>query len=150
MMVKKRKSKRNLHATPPQKREAAPTQEPIISAQVVLKAPPEYRDVPATAATIASIMPPAQVISAITEEFRRRGFEIGPVVGTSFSISASPRTFEATFHTRLPRDENGRLDLNPAGQGYELPLAQIPHDISKNIQAVVFTPPPDFGPTGSY
>jgi hypothetical protein len=123
---------------------------PVISAQVVLTRAPGHRDTLPTAATIAQMMPPSEVIAAVTGWFRARAFEVGPVVGNSFSITAPPDRFEAAFHIRLLKDKDSRVDLNPEGRGLELPVERLPRDVARGVQAVVFTPPPDFGPSGEF
>jgi hypothetical protein len=149
-MAEKASSKKSRRRAATRKSDASPSGDTIISAQVVLKPTPEFEGVPATAATIAKMMPPPDVIAAATREFRRLGFDVGPVVGYSFSVTESSRKFESAFHTRLPRGSDGQLDLNPEGRGYELPLGQLSPEIRRAVQAVVFTPPPDFGPGGGH
>jgi hypothetical protein len=104
-----------------------------ISAQVVLRAKG-----PITAATLAANQPPKDAVEAASKLFREAGFKLGPYVGISFSISGSRSLFEKFFGTRLDKL-----------QGYELPLDSLPKDAVALIEAVTFTPPPDFGPSGS-
>jgi hypothetical protein len=73
--------------------------------------------------------------------FRTRGFQVSPAFGNSFSITGSAAAYRATF---------GRPSRGPAGGGMdaaELPLDRLPADVADVVQAVVFPPPPDFGPT---
>jgi hypothetical protein len=70
--------------------------------------------------------------------FREAGFKLGPYVGISFSISGPTQLFERFFRTRLA-----------ALKSYELPLNSLPKEVASMIEAVTFTPPPDFGPSGS-
>jgi hypothetical protein len=59
---------------------------------------------------------------------------MGDMVGNSFSITAPESTFERVFGTR--------------GAGsLELPLHALPKTLTDHVEAVTFTPPPDFGPT---
>jgi len=104
-----------------------------ISAQVVLRAKG-----PITAATLAANQPPKESVEAAKKLFRQAGFDLGPYVGISFSISGPASLFESFF--RLPLDKL---------RSYELPLAALPREIFDVIEAVTFTPPPGFGPTGS-
>ena len=104
-----------------------------ISAQVVLRAKG-----PITAATLAANQPPKEAVEAARRVFRDAGFDLGSYVGTSFSISGPATLFERYFGIRLK-------DL----KSYELPLDSVPKDVADVIQAVTFTPPPDFGPSGS-
>lgn len=104
-----------------------------ISAQVVLRAKG-----PITAATLSANQPQKKAVEAARELFREAGFELGPYVGISFSISGSRSLFEEYFGTRL--DEL---------RGYELPLDSLPKEVAALMEAVTFTPPPAFGPSGS-
>ena len=104
-----------------------------ISAQVVLRAKG-----PITAATLAANQPPKEAVEAAQKLFRAAGFELGPYVGISFSISGSRSLFEKFFRTSLDKLH-----------GYELPLSVLPKEVAAVIEAVTFTPPPDFGPSGS-
>jgi hypothetical protein len=104
-----------------------------ISAQVVLRAKG-----PITVATLAANQPPKEAVDAARKLFREAGFELGDYVGISFSISGSRSLFEKFFKTRLDKLK-----------GYELPLRALPKDVVSLIEAVTFTPPPDFGPSGS-
>jgi hypothetical protein len=151
MMAKTHKPPRKGRTATPPKPDAARGDEAPISAQVLLKTASTYGGEPVTAETISAAMPTPQEVAAITAEFLRRGFEVGPVVGLSFSVTAPPRAFEEMFDLRLPRRPSRRLDLNPEGHGYELPLDRLLPRIARGVQAVVFTPPPDFGPVqGGY
>lgn len=104
-----------------------------ISAQVVLRAKG-----PITAATLAANQPPNETVETVQKLFSEAGFKLGPYVGISFSISGPRSLFEKFFGTRLDKV-----------QGYELPLDSLPKKVAALIQAVTFTPPPDFGPSGS-
>jgi hypothetical protein len=104
-----------------------------ISAQVVLRAKG-----PITAATLAANQPPKDAVEAAQKLFREAGFELGPYVGISFSIAGSRSLFESFFRTRLDKLK-----------GHELPLDALPKEVAAVIEAVTFTPPPDFGPSGS-
>jgi len=104
-----------------------------ISAQVVFRVKG-----PITAATLAANQPPQEAVEAARKHFREAGFKLGPYVGISFSISGPPDQFESYFKTRLDQLKS-----------YELPLAAVPKEVAAVLEAVTFTPPPDFGPTGS-
>lgn len=66
--------------------------------------------------------------------FQDRGFDCGPVVGISFSISAPASTFEQVFGT------------TPEAGPLELPVDRLDDDVAGDVQAVAVTEPPDFGP----
>ena len=104
-----------------------------ISAQVVLRAKG-----PITAATLAANQPPQEAVDKVRKFFSDAGFKLGHYVGISFSIAGPRSLFESFFGTDLDKL-----------QGYELPLDTLPKDVAGLIEAVTFTPPPAFGPSGS-
>jgi hypothetical protein len=124
--------------------------QPTISAQVILrsasgKAPDGAASI--TAETIKDFLPSAAAVGQASAALRAAGFEIGPVVGNSFAISAPQATFEQVFKARLRGDGRGSvLAIGEDGSGgYELPLAALPDSIRRHVAAITFTPPPDFG-----
>ncbi len=120
----------------------------IISAQVMLLPASGKKIGPDTQITeknIEEFAPPPEAYHIASEAFRSIGFEIGPLVGVSFSITASARTFENMFKADLQRSEMGGIECS--GGALELPLDHLPDNTSKIIQTVTFTEPPDFGPT---
>ena len=104
-----------------------------ISAQVVFRAKGLI-----TAATLAANQPPPEAVEAAQKQFREAGFKVGPYVGISFSISGPPSLFESFFGVHLDKLKS-----------YELPLRALPKKVADMLEAVTFTPPPDFGPSGS-
>jgi hypothetical protein len=122
-----------------------------ISAQVVLR-PASGKAVGQSAITaenIADYAPSPDAVARTTRAFGEAGFEVGPVVGTSFSITAPLATFEKVFDLKLQRDERGGLKA-VSGKGkpsYELPMPKLSKDVVEQIEAVTFTRPPDFGPS---
>ncbi len=118
----------------------------LISAQVSLK--PKSGAVPKpesiTSENLDSFLPNAAHASQARAHFERLGFEVGALVGNSFSISATPSRFEQHFHTKILQDkqfaslEDGSL---------ELPIEHLPAEVKTTVNAVSFCAPPDFGPT---
>ena len=104
-----------------------------ISAQVILRA-----QGPMTVATLVANQPPEAAVQAVRGVFHQAGFALGPYVGISFSISGPASLFESYFRIRLATLQSG-----------ELPLGVLPPLVAGVIDAVAFTPPPDFGPSGS-
>lgn len=90
----------------------------VVSAQVILKS--------------------KEPVEAARLLFREGGFELGPYVGISFSISGPPERFERFFGVRL--GEMASLSF---------PLENLAGEVRESIEAVTFTPPPAFGPSGS-
>lgn len=121
-----------------------------ISALVVLR--PENDDAgsgPITSEVVDAYLPLQATVEAATSFFARRGFDVSDAVAISFSITGPRSLFEKLFGQKLEierrrggepgsvRLESGSLEFN---------LSALPQDISRNLQAVTFTPPPDFGP----
>jgi hypothetical protein len=97
-----------------------------LSALVVLRSPVDSP----TAGRAAELMSDAAAAAVVQEYFRTLGFDVGPLVGVSFSIDGDRSLFESTFGS-----VGGALDLAP-----------LPTNIRECLQAVTFTEPPAFGP----
>lgn len=124
----------------------------IVSAQVVLRSSEGkaiHGKTIITAQTIKDFAPSSEAVARATGAFANAGFDVGPMVGISFSITAPVSTFEEVFRTRLRREERGGVEaIKEDGSGsYELPLDSLAESITDLAVAVTFTPPPDFGPT---
>jgi hypothetical protein len=127
--------------------------EPVLSAQVLLRSAsgkPADGRAAITAANIREYLPSPEVAAGAKQAFARRGFQVGEVVGNSFAITASGEIFEKLFHAKLRPGEKGGVTVQGKGKSgsYELPLAHLPEEITRFVEAVTFSPPPDFGPTG--
>jgi hypothetical protein len=90
-------------------------------------------------------LPDPEAASRAEAFFRGAGFEVTGSVGPSFSIVGPRNLFERAFGTRL--EDHPKGGLRTAEGELELPLERVPADLVDSIQAVTFTPPPDFGPT---
>ncbi|MBI3970031.1 MAG: hypothetical protein HY332_01970 [Chloroflexi bacterium] len=123
-----------------------------VSAQVVLR-PAGGRTLDGqstiTSETIGAFLPSSEAVATAREAFRAAGFDVGPVVGNSFSITAPAGTFRKAFNTQLRREARGSVQAvkEDGGAGFELPLEHLPEPARGLVSAVTFTPPPDFGPT---
>jgi hypothetical protein len=107
--------------------------EPLRSALVVLLPGP----VTTAGQRASEAPPPRQVVEQVTSAFAARGFQVGPCVGISFSITADASLFERTFGVD-PQSKRFR--------GPELPMDRIGPEISQLVDAVTVTEPPAFGP----
>jgi hypothetical protein len=123
-----------------------------ISAQVVLKPasgkrPRDGSEI--TAQNIHDYLPSEEAAARAKRVFADAGFEVGALVGNSFSITAPAPVFERVFKTRIRRQviPGGEAVVVESG-GHELPLGKLPKAMAHDVQAITFTPPPDFGPTG--
>ncbi len=118
----------------------------LISAQVILKPKSGGSPKPEslTSENLESFLPDATRASQTRAHFESLGFEVGALVGNSFSITAAVPKFEQHFHTKILHNkqfaslEDGSL---------ELPIAHLSDELKTNINAVSFSAPPDFGPT---
>jgi hypothetical protein len=78
----------------------------------------------------------------VMEQFREAGFQTGPLVGISFSIAGPVERFEEFFRVRAEREATQPFPPD------ELPLSELNPTLREPIETVLFTRPPDFGPTG--
>jgi hypothetical protein len=121
-----------------------------ISAQVVLR-PADGRELTGheviTSETVERYRPSPEAVSQVAEFLRAAGFQVSEEVGISFSITGPRPLFERLFGMGLEHRRRSGIDTvqTPAG-GLELPLDRLPPDVARFVQAVTFTPPPDFGP----
>ena len=129
----------------------ASKEDQIVSAQVILRpASPRRSRAPVTAENIREFLPSADAAARARGAFDAAGFKLGALVGNSFSISGPMRLFEQVLGARLQQDRRSRAVKATAGNGqtsFELPVARLSPDVASVIEAVTFTPPPDFGPT---
>ncbi|MCP4542745.1 MAG: hypothetical protein GY832_36950 [Chloroflexi bacterium] len=126
--------------------------EQLVSAQVVLPSASGKvidGETSITSKNIQEFAPSPKLVARATEAFAVAGFDVGAMVGISFSISAPVSTFEQVFKTRLRQEDRGGVEaIQDDGSGsYELSLDALPKSLADLVVAVAFTPPPDFGPT---
>jgi hypothetical protein len=124
----------------------------IISAQVVLRPAsgrPAGSDEAITSANVEQFLPSPAAAERVRKAFSARGFDVGPVVGTSFAITAPTQRFEELFGVRVRPREGGGIEAVRGGDDadLELPLSRLPDPLADGVAAVTFSPPPDFGPT---
>jgi hypothetical protein len=89
-----------------------------------------------TTATLRQNAPDPGVAERLRSHFVRQGFEVGPLVGISFSI-AGPRELMSGVFPGYAQSE---------GTDAELPLDALPEDLRSAVQAVATEAPPEFGP----
>lgn len=135
-----------------------------LSAQALLRSKSGARvrgDVPITSENIAGYAPAAEDAAAAQEAFRAAGFDVGDMVGISFSITAPAIVFESFFRVTLHTAKDGTVTMTGAtppataggegraGSEQELPLAALPSSLAARLEAVTFMPPADLhGPHG--
>ena len=105
-----------------------------LSAEVVLRPAPGFDpSEPVTSANVAAAMPSPQTVRRVQRYFERKGFEVGPSGPLSFSITAPATLFARHFGARA--------------SGAAFDLSALPRYVTRAVDAIVTTPPPDFGPT---
>lgn len=125
----------------------------IISAQVILfgkNDKPVDGHTLITSGNIISFIPEEQRVSELSRIFSKNGFKVSSLFGISFSIAATADKYEEYFGARLYKEKNSipGFILKRKKIGAELKNELLPDEIKEYVQAVIFTPPPDFGPTG--
>jgi hypothetical protein len=122
-----------------------------LSALVVLRPAggrPLAGDEAITAETVAEFLPDPASAERVRTYFRDRGFDVGPLVAASFSISGPRSRFEETFGVGPALAQAERVALGQGGgDATELALESLPPEVAGAVEAVTFTRPPDFGPT---
>ena len=68
------------------------------------------------------------------------GLETGPMVGTSFAVSGTRASFEATLGAEA-------AELAAAGKAAELSPARLPASLAAAVETIAIEGSPDFGPT---
>ena len=120
----------------------------IISAVVILRSASGQEIGPETLITSENLdifAPPPDAYSIASRFFRSMGFEIGPMSGLSFSITASVNKFETIFKSSLYRSAKDGIESTDGH--LELNMDHLQDEVRKVIQTVTFSEPPDFGPT---
>lgn len=85
---------------------------------------------------------------AVREIFTGSGFSLGPLVGNSFSITAPAKQFETFFNLGIESPPGGGLEFVPAGEQprTDLQAELLPANLRDQVEMIVFSKPPDFGP----
>ncbi|MFK7602190.1 hypothetical protein ACI3L1_08265 [Deinococcus sp. SM5_A1] len=127
-----------------------PNQPTPVTMQVILRAAsgqaPDAH-APVTAATLHQFQPDASAAEATRQHFQQAGFEVGDVVGTSFSITAAAATYQQFFGTEVHLDSAGTSLVSGDGTARrELPLNDLPAVLQPHVAAVTLSEPLDFGP----
>jgi hypothetical protein len=111
------------------------TDEPAASALVILR----------TDATGAAAGLDTASARQVQDHLRSLGFEVGPLIGTSFSITAPVDLFRRSF------GEDDPVAASPpwaaGAESLELPVDRLPDEAAGAVWSITFSPPPDFGPS---
>jgi hypothetical protein len=120
--------------------------EETLSALVILRSSARGMPEPTaeiTARTVAGHAPSADAAASAVRAFEKLGFEVGPLVGISFSITGPYRLFHDVFDILVERGEDGALvclDASGAAAA-ELPTGSLPAAERALVASVVFEPP---------
>lgn len=109
-----------------------------LSAQVIVRpSDPSVAAEPVTSANLSRHAPPGGAVAELTTYFEERGFDVGPFVGTSFSITGPASAFRGLFGDDLPTGDRGNLEFD---------VAALPARVRRLLRAISFSEPLDFGP----
>ncbi len=78
---------------------------------------------------------------SVMHQFAESGFAVGPVVGISFSIAGPPTLFSRFFGL------DAGSEVEPVSVPDAHPQLVPPPSLRADVETILFTPPPDFGPT---
>ena len=131
-----------------------PRKPAVLSAEVVL-VPQSGKPIEGAAITAENVRdyaPSPAGVTAAQSYFRKAGFTVGPLGGISFTISAPMSLFERAFGARfeIASDRSAKIKGGRGERARALPLTHLPVPLRGFIHAVTFSPPLDFGPTGSF
>lgn len=85
---------------------------------------------------------------AACDAFRQAGFEVGTLVGDTFSITAPRQLFEKVFHTSLVERAGSIVTKgHAAADPTALPTKGLTEDLRKRVAVASFSAPLSFGPT---
>lgn len=115
----------------------------IISAQVLLRpasGKPIALDVAITSDNLPEYTPSPETVASAGKIFRVNGFEVGQMVGVSFSISGTIQKFEKFFETqvRIGNDGINEFVVNGKVIGQELAGEQLPKELQSYVAVVAF------------
>ncbi len=120
----------------------------ILSVQVILRSASGKSldgDIPITSDNLHEFLPAPRAYDDARAYFSRRGFEVGPLVGVSFSITAPARRFDEVFGVTLGGDETRQTAAMNRGQS-ALPLDRLSAAVRRLVSRVVFSETVDYGP----
>ena len=120
----------------------------IISADVLLRSAAGLTigsETRISAENLEQFVPPPDAYPVVSDIFRWLGFDVGPMTGISFSITAAVASFENIFKVSLRSNPAGGIETDDGE--LELDPAALPAKAVHLIQAIAFSEPPDFGPS---
>ena len=90
-----------------------------------------------------------KTINELKRIFRDGGFDTGPALGISLSITASRQVFEKFLEVEIYNEEDGIYGFILKGKkaGIELKNEFLPEIIRDRVESITFSSPPAFGPT---
>ena len=118
---------------------------PIVVARAILRSPEGERpgiDVPISAGNVERFAPPPEVVTAVTDHFRRAGFDILGRPGITIGISGSKELFERHFGIELALGADHAYTVRAAHQSDRLidptliPEDRLPQRIRQAISQI--------------
>ncbi len=96
-------------------------------------------------ANLAEYQPSPEAAEAASRGFAALGFEVGPLMGICFAITAPVSRFQEAFGVPLRGTDEGGIEADGGeGEPGALPLGRLPEELTRLLQTVVFPPPPDY------
>jgi hypothetical protein len=125
--------------------------DPVLSAEVVFKpqSGKALKGAAITAANVKEFAPAAEAVREGKRYFATAGFTVGEPSGISVTISAPKSVFERVFGAKIELGPDGSAVVKGKA-GNELPLNRLAAPLQREVSAVTFGRPMDFGPTGSF
>lgn len=122
--------------------------DPELSALVVLRPGRPLADAELTAEHAELLRADPTAVESARRFFREAGFELGPLVALGFAVTGPRSLFESVFGTTvLVEGADTAVSATTDTGMLELPVDRLPGTVAAVVQAVTFSPPPDFGPT---
>ncbi len=105
---------------------------------------------PVRAANVRAHQPDSERAEILRRTFAEMGFQVGPLVGTSFSIEGARTLFETRFGVRLEIADQQPARVADRDDGALLPLSRLPEKLRREVEAITFGEPMSFGPGGGF
>jgi subtilase family serine protease len=93
-----------------------------------------------TAKNLVEYAPSPNTVVAASEIFQANGFKVGPMVGVSFSITGTIKTFQKFFGTQVQIGKDGTNEFVVNGEviGNELSGMELPKELHGLVAIVAF------------
>lgn len=124
----------------------------VVSAMVIMRSASGIvpdPNIEITEKNIHLFAPDTAAARRMATAFQALGFDVGPLVGISFSITAPARQFIKVFQTDLTQVDDGSIHAEKNGNrdDLELPINNLGNTITENVYRITFTPAADLNST---